>query len=154
MKDRPVMPAPILAYADTSFLARIYTLHADSEKALRWLQNAAVSLPFTPFHRHELRNAVRLRVFRGEITIDQRKLAFQEIESDLADNILAHTPIPWTDVFRECETLATSHTEKLGVRSFDLLHVGLALTMKATEFLTYDARQASLAKLAGLKLRP
>jgi len=28
-------------------------------------------------------------VFRGEITPEQRKLAFLEIESDLADNILA-----------------------------------------------------------------
>jgi predicted nucleic acid-binding protein len=142
------------AYADTSFLVRAYTPHADSQKALTWLQNAREPLPFTPLHRHELRNAIRLRVFRGEITAEQRKLAFQEIESDLADNILAHTPIPWTDAFRESEDLAAIHTEKLGVRSFDLLHVGLALALKATEFLTCDTRQASLAKAAGLKVKP
>jgi hypothetical protein len=39
------------------------------------------------------------------------------------------------------------------VRSSDLLHVGLALTLKATEFLTFDVRQASLAKAAGLKVK-
>ncbi|MHC1762818.1 MAG: hypothetical protein AB9869_00720 [Verrucomicrobiia bacterium] len=44
--------------------------------------------------------------------------------------------------------LAAAHTEKLGVRSIDLLHVGLALTLHATEFLTHDERQASLAKAA------
>ena len=142
------------AYADTSFLARVYTPHADSQKALLWLQRARQPLPFTPLHRHELRNAIRLRVFRGEITPEQRKLAFQEIESDLADSILAHTPIPWTDTFRECEALAAAHTEKLGLRSIDLLHVGLALALKAAEFLTYDTRQAALAKLAGLKVKP
>ncbi len=142
------------AYADTSFLVRVYTPHADSHKALAWLQSAHESLPLTPLHRHELRNAIRLRVFRGEITAEQRKFAFQEIESDLADNILAHTPIPWTDAFRESEDLAATHTEILGVRSFDLLHVGLALTLKTTEFLTYDTRQASLAKAAGLKVKP
>ena len=142
------------AYADTSFLARVYTPHADSQKALLWLQRARQPLPFTPLHRHELRNAIRLRVFRGEITPEQRKLAFQEIESDLADSILAHTPIPWTDTFRESEALAVAHTEKLGVRSIDLLHVGLALAVKASEFLTYDTRQAALAKVAGLKVKP
>ncbi|HNQ91114.1 MAG TPA: type II toxin-antitoxin system VapC family toxin [Verrucomicrobiota bacterium] len=139
------------AYADTSFLVRVYTPHADSRTALAWLQDAREPLPFTPLHRHELHNAIRLRVFRGEITPEQRKLAFQEIESDLADNILAHVPAPWTDAFRESEALAARYTEKLGVRSFDLLHVGLAIAIKATEFLTYDARQAALAKAAGLR---
>lgn len=81
-------------------------------------------------------------------------LHFKEIESDLAGNILAHTPIPWTETFRECEDLAAAHTEKLGVRSIDLLHVGLALTLHATEFLTHDERQASLAKAAGLRVKP
>jgi hypothetical protein len=47
-----------------------------------WLQRAREPLPFTPLHRHEFRNAFRLRVFRGEITPEQRKLAFLEIESD------------------------------------------------------------------------
>ena len=142
------------AYADTSFVARVYTPHPDSRKALSWLQRAREPLPFSPLHRHELRNAIRLRVFRGEITPEQRKLAFQEIESDLAGSILAHTPIPWTDTFRECEVLAAAHTEDLGVRSIDLLHIGLAVALKASEFLTYDTRRAALAKLAGLKVKP
>jgi predicted nucleic acid-binding protein len=142
------------AYADTSFLVRVYTPHADSGKALAWLQRAREPLPFTPLHRHELRNGIRLRVFRGELNPEQRKLAFQGIESDLADNILTHTTIPWTNTFRESEALATLHTETLGVRSIALLHVGLALALETTEFLTYDARQAALAKAAGLRVKP
>lgn len=142
------------AYADTSFLARVYTPHADSAKALAWMQRATDPLPFTPLHRHELRNAIRLRVFRGEITANQRKDAFREVDADLADGILAHTTIPWTDAFREAENLAAAHTESLGVRSFDLLHVGLALALDATELLTFDARQTALARAAGLKVKP
>ena len=142
------------AYADASFLVRIYTPHVDSPKALTWMQRATEALPFTPFHRHELRNGIRLRVFREEITVEQRKAAFRELDSDLEENILAHTLIPWTDTFREAENLAAAHTERLGVRSFDLLHVGLALTLGATDFLTFDARQAKLAKAAGLKVKP
>ena len=81
------------AYADTSFLARVYTPHADSTKALTWMQRAAGALPFTPLHRHELRNAVRLRVFRGEITAEQRKqalgLTLQTIDKTAAGKKLA-----------------------------------------------------------------
>ena len=57
-------------------------------------------------------------------------------------------------VWRDAEDLAAAHTETLGVRSFDLLHVALAMTLGATEFLTFDARQAVLAKAAGLKVKP
>ena len=142
------------SYADTSFLARIYTPHADSTKALAWMQRATEALPLTPLHRHELRNAIRLRVFRGEITAGQRQEALREVDADLADNILAHTPIPWMEAFREAERLAAAHTVTLGVRSFDLLHVALALTLDATEFLTFDQRQAALAKAVGLRVKP
>ena len=142
------------AYADTSFLVRIYTPHLDSQKALTWMQRATDPLPLTPFHRHELRNGIRLRVFRKEMTVEQRKAAFLEIDSDLQEHILTHTPIPWADTFRLAEELAAAHTEILGVRSFDLLHVALARALGATEFLTFDARQAALAKTAGLKVKP
>ena len=142
------------AYADSSFLVAIYSPEADSLKALAFMQRLREALPFTPFHRHELRNAIRLRVFRGEITATQREEAFREIEADLAGKILVHTAIPWTDTFREAENLAALHTETLGVRSFDLLHVGLALTLGATEFLSFDGRQATVAKAAGLKVKP
>jgi hypothetical protein len=118
------------------------------------MQRATEALPLTPLHRHELRNAVRLAVFRGEISVEQRKAAFREIEADLAGGILAHMPIPWTDAFREAEELAALHTEIMGVRSFDLLHVGVAITLGATQFLTFDTRQANLAKAAGLKIKP
>jgi predicted nucleic acid-binding protein len=142
------------AYADTSFLAAVYSPEPGSIKAIGMMQRLRESLPFTPFHRHELRNGIRLRVFRKEITVDQRKAAFAEIDSDLQEDILTHTPIPWTDAFRQAEDLAAAHTETLGVRSFDLIHVSLALVLGATDFLTFDTRQAALAKAAGLKVKP
>src|SRR5689334_3148907 len=113
------------AYADTSFLAAAYLPEADSMTALKWLQKAREPLPFTPWHRLELRNAVRLRVYRGEITAEERRQAFLEIEGDVSENVLAHTIIPWTETFRESETLAAAHAESMGVRSIDLFHVSL-----------------------------
>ena len=111
-------------------------------------------LPFTSLHRHELRNAIRLTVFWGEIDAVRRQRAFEDIDSDLADGILTHVPIPWTDAFRESEKLGALHAEIKGVRGMDLLHVGLALALDITEFLTFEIRQASLAKAAGFRVKP
>src|SRR5690606_5976481 len=107
-------------------------------------------LPFTPLHRHELRTALRLAVFRKEIDTERRHAAFADIDSDLADGILAHVTIRWTDAFRGAEHLGKTHTETLGIRGMDLLHAGVALTLGARRFLTFDLRQAELAKAAGL----
>lgn len=140
-------------YADTSFLVPAYSPEEDSIRVLRWFQKTREGLPFTPLHRLELRTALRLRVFRGEITVNQRSEAFREINSDLLDNILVHTPIAWTEAFRTAEELANAHVETLGVRSLDLLHVATARTLKAREFLTLDSRQKELAMKTGMKVR-
>ena len=121
-------------YADTSFLVRVYLTQSDSPKALAFMRDFREPLPFTPLHRHELRNALRLAVFRKEIDTDRRNAAFADIDSDLADDILTHVPIRWTDAFREAEHLGKAHTESLGIRGVDLLHAGIALTLGAKQF--------------------
>ena len=141
-------------YADTSFLVPAYSPEKDSIKVLRWFKRAREPLPFTPLHRLELRTALRLRVFRGEITSRQRSQAFREIDSDLVDNLLAHTPVVWIDAFRHAEELAAKHVETLGTRSLDLLHVAVARTLKARQFLTLDSQQKTLAEAAGMLVKP
>lgn len=141
------------AYADASFLVRLYLTQSDSQKALAFMRDFRDPLPFTPLHQHELRNALRLAVFRKEIDAERRKAAFQDIESDLADGILAHVTIAWTNAFREAEQLGEDHTEVMGVRGVDLLHVGVAQALGLKEFLTFNSRQAELAKAAGFKVK-
>jgi hypothetical protein len=144
----------VTSYPDTSFLVRVYLTQAESHKALLIMRNLREAIPFTPLHRHELRNAIRLAVYRKEIDTPRRHAALEDIESDLNDGILAHVAVPWTDAFREAEQLGKAHCETVGVRGVDLLHVGLALVLRADEFLTFDVRQAALAKAAGLRVRP
>jgi hypothetical protein len=46
--------------------------------------------------------------------------------------------------------LSAKHTERLGCRGFDILHVSLALEMEAEVFLTSDRVQGALASAEGL----
>jgi predicted nucleic acid-binding protein len=143
----------MVVYADTSFLVTLYVIQPDTNRAVAHLQREKASLSFTPFHRQELRNAIRLCVFREYITNDQCRHVLREVDIDLAEGILAHTPLPWTETLQKAEELGASHTESMGVRSLDILHVASALALKATIFLTLDSRQRALADAAGLKTR-
>jgi len=142
------------AYADTSFLVSLYTPDANSPRAIASLRALREPLPFTPFHRLEFRNAIRLRVFRGELSGPERSAALQALDDDLQDGVLVHTAIPWTDTLRESERLGAAHTERLGVRSADILHVAAALRLQAKELLSFDVHQRKLAAAEGLKVRP
>jgi predicted nucleic acid-binding protein len=54
----------------------------------------------------------------------------------------------------EAERLSALHSERLGTRILDILHVAAALVNGSRVFITFDIRQAKLAKAAGLKVKP
>jgi predicted nucleic acid-binding protein len=110
------------------------------------------SLPFTWLHQLELRNALRLRVFRREITAAQREASLNMMLADLSTGVLAAASPGLSDVMTEAERLSAVCSEKLGTRSLDILHVASALVLAATSFLTFDRRQAALARVSGLKV--
>lgn len=139
------------AYADTGLLCSLYVPDAHSRRAVARMARQALPLPMTWLHQLEFRNALRLRVFRGEITPAQRDASLNAMLADLAAGVLAATSPPLTEVTTEAERLSTMHSETLGTRSLDILHVSSAVVLGVAEFLTFDQRQIALAKAAGLK---
>ncbi len=109
-------------------------------------------LLLTPFQRHELQNAIRLAVYRKDLTADQRKETLACLEEDIREGILRHTAISWTEVFRESERLSKAYTETIGNRGADILHVAIASILDAKEFLTFDKKQGELAASTGLSV--
>ena len=115
------------------------------------MQRYGAALPFMPWHRLEVRNAIRLAVFHGFIESRQSKLQLKQIETDLREEILIiHVPVDWVTVLRESEKLGAAHNESIGCRSGDLFHVAAAIDWGADHFLTFDERQKKMAKAAGL----
>jgi predicted nucleic acid-binding protein len=77
-----------------------------------------------------------------------------DFRDDLSGGRLRVVSADWANVISTADQLSGQHTTKEGCRGFDLLHIATALELGAGEFLSFDARQASLAKAAGLKVRP
>ncbi len=139
-------------YADTAFLCSLHAPDAHTARVLAWLKRQRAPLPFTGLHRLEFRNALRLRVFRKEITSEQRELAIQAMLSDLASEVFTMADPAWPEVLLEAERLSAGHSEAIGTRSLDILHVASALVLGAGGFLTFDTRQGALAAAAGLRV--
>lgn len=148
-------------YADTSFLVRLLVRDADNEAALE--VHRRIGRPFliyTPFHALEVTNALRLRTFATANATSAIKRQARKDEDESARRLNAcikrglfqATPMPWNAVAEQAIELSVVHSQRLGVRSFDLFHVAAAQELRFKEFITCDLRQATLAKAVGLKV--
>lgn len=118
------------------------------------MRQYGAALPFTPWHRLEARNAIRLAVFHRLIDSRQGKLQLKQMETDLREEtLIVHAPVDWVTVLHEAEMLGAARNESIGCRSGDLFHVAAATEWGADFFLTFDERQRKLAKAAGLAVR-
>jgi hypothetical protein len=115
-----------------------------------------VSLPlaWTSLHALEVRNAFELGVFRGLLTASDVKAAWANLEKDLRRSRLMRTTIKWPATFHRAARLSENHSATTGTRSLDILNVAAAKSLRATEFISFDGRQRSLAVAAGLKVAP
>ena len=87
----------MMAYADTNFLTRLYIPTSDVAQVnhlmRRHLDHQGELLPFTPLHRLEFRNAIRLMVHRrkqpGEVNLSavQARQVLRDQENDLAEAV-------------------------------------------------------------------
>ena len=140
------------AYADTGFLCSLYASDAHTNRAVARIESQRLPLAFTWLHQLELRNALRLKIFRHEFTREQSTASLNAVLADVAAGILMPAaPAPF-DVSTEAERLSAQWSSKLGTRALDILHVAGALVLGVDEFLTFDTRQAALARAAGLRV--
>lgn len=142
------------SYADTSFLVSLYRKDDSQDAAKNFIARTRLVVSFSPLNRIELRNALRNAQSFGQITEEDRRAAFRQIENDFDAGLLAHVAVDWTNVLRRADDLSEEQAGREGQRTIDLLHVAIALESWAEVFLSFDKRQRRLARAAGLKVKP
>jgi len=86
------------------------------------------------------------------VTPESAALAVADFEQDLNDRqFLAASSLTLEDIEPDFAALVARYTPKHGFRTYDVIHVASARTMKCGKFLTFDEKARSLAKMAGLK---
>ncbi len=141
-------------YFDTSTLIKLYVLEANSSAALEIIRANKNPVPFSHLVELELRNAIRLKHGRGEITASEQRASLQALDSDLAKGVLARPEYDLEAVYHRAETLSAKHAAATMSRSADIWHVAAAVEIGCKTFASFGDRQRTLAALAGLELLP
>ena len=141
-------------YYDSAVLVKAYCLETTSAQALVLIKRAKPPLLFTPLHAIEIRNALRLKRHRKELTEFQLRGALGNLAEDINRGFLHMADLDPRAVFDQAELLSGTYTSTIGARSLDILHVAAALILGAKQFVSFDRRQRSLAIRTGLKVLP
>ncbi len=139
--------------ADTSFFISFYG--SDLNTAIA--QQMMAEVPSVCVHRvvdFEFANAIRLLVFRGKLTVVQAQEMMSDYSADQESGVLTNQDLSLSAVYAQAQTLSADHTENLGNRAYDILHIATAKLLGATSFWSFDGRQRSLAAAEGLKVGP
>ena len=107
-------------YFDSAALVKAYCLETTSRQALSLIRRATLPLPFTPLHALEIRNALRLKRDRKELTESQLRGALRSLQDDIDSGFLGAQDQDLHEVFVQAESLSAEHTVSTGVRSLDI----------------------------------
>lgn len=141
-------------YIDSSVLVKVYCLEPTSPQALALLRHVETPFLFTPLHAIEIKNALRLKLYRKELTQFQMRGALGNLQNDIESEFLQHQDLDLRALFEQAESLSAAHTAAIGTRSLDTLHVAAALLIGCRLFVSFDRRQRALAHIEGLKVLP
>lgn len=141
-------------YFDAGVLLKAYVPEPDSNVADALILEAQPPLPLTHLHEIEMRNALRLKRGRREITQAELRGALRNFQADITAGRLERPAYDLVVVFHKAEELSARYSAATLARSLDILHVAAALIIHASTFVSFDERQRKVARRAGLKLLP
>ena len=149
-------------YADSSFILRLVTGESGAQQAAgEYRRLGRPSLFFLPLHALEVENGIRHRAFheRRVLPPSQRARINHERDAALARLVgwvkrsaLKELVLDMDLAMDRARQLSALHSEKVGARAIDLLHVACALLLESELFLTSDQRQADLTRAEGLRV--
>ena len=135
---------------DSGVLWKLDLPEPNAAQAVTLVQSASSSPVLTALQLLEMRSAIRQKQGRNEVTDAECQTLLSDFDQDLASGFYVRITPPWDSVFARAERLSSQHTVSTLCRTLDTLHVALALELGATEFCTFDQRQAAMARRAGL----
>jgi hypothetical protein len=141
-------------YIDSGVLVRAYGKELNSPEAISLILSQPPPLPLTHLQEAEIRNALRLKVFRCEMSTAALAAALAIFDEDIRAGRLERPSYDALAVYRRAEILSSRYAVTTGARMLDILHVAAALEIKAVGFVSFDLGQRAVAKKAGLKVMP
>lgn len=141
------------AYFDSAIIIKLYVQEVTSPDAIRLVSAYTAPYALTPWQMIEVRNAIRLKAFRGEITPIEMNESITAFQQDVTSGRWQVPDFNTALIEQKTEELSAAHSATLGCRTLDIIHVAAALLIGAKDFVTFDPRQSALARQAGLTVK-
>lgn len=132
-------------YFDSSALVAVYVNEEYSPRARAQLRKET-SIPWTPIHEVEVRNALRLLQGRDHINAHELAGLLAHIDEDLETGRLERPDVDLAAVFRRAGALSEIHATRTLGRTLDILHVAALVELKCSRLVSGDERQIAVAK--------
>ncbi|AHF91860.1 hypothetical protein OPIT5_18185 [Opitutaceae bacterium TAV5] len=139
-------------YPDTSVMMALHLHDANFPQAQALMQTAHGKILWTPWQKVEFGNATRALIARGKLTVADVRNIEAAIRAMVTNGDILPRPLPAYALWQQAETLSRAHTPSTGLRTLDLLHIAAATVLKAARFWTFDIRQHTVARAAGLSI--
>ena len=138
-----------MIYLDTSAFAKLHVAESDSLRIVELVQRQSDPLPLTDIQEAELINAIYLKVFWKLVRSREAATQIDAIRKNKKSGLYYTPDINRNSVLMTFLDLAV-HTQTIGSRTLDILHVAYAVQLQPDIFVTFDDRQRKLARKAGL----
>jgi predicted nucleic acid-binding protein len=138
-------------YFDTGTLVPLYVKEVFSPAIKSFMDGRNEFIPLHLFHCLELENALRLKVFRGEMDDGRCSAVLNRVRDDIGEGKAVLRPVDWIAAMEEARRIGARLTTKAGCRTLDLLHVAIAAQWESAVFVTADDRQLKAARSVGLR---
>lgn len=138
-----------MLYLDTSAFLKLYVREDGSDLVQKLISAQSDPLPVWEILEMELYNALQLKVFWKELSLDEatrQQSLFQQRKIKGMYYVPEIARAEWMADFRKL----AAFTPELGCRTLDIIHVAFACQLKPSGFLSFDAKQMKLAKAVGL----
>lgn len=142
-----------MIYLDTSALLKLYIRETASEYVQGQVTSQDDPLPIWELQQAELINALRLKVFWGDLDNQQADRLIVLFDERMKRGQYCFPEIDRDRLMTTFRTLS-SETPRTGCRTMDILHVACAVQLAPERFISFDERQKALASSAGLNVLP
>jgi predicted nucleic acid-binding protein len=149
-------------YADTSFILKLLIEEPGSVGVVASYRSMGrPKIFFSSLHQLEVSNSIRQKAFHERHSLPSSERAsirrelnacLKDLQKFIARGAFVETSTDLDSGIDTACSLSEKHTQRLGCRGFDVLHVALALQLRSEHFLTCDRIQGALAHAAGLKV--
>lgn len=143
----------VILAADTSFLLSLLGTDTNTVAAMRIVRSLSRPLTLSSLNELELLNASLMAEFQGFKEGGSAAVIEESMKTERDAGRLVYPPFNPAKAVARATELSRKHTLTDGHRTYDVLLVAAALEMKATDFLTFDSRQAKLAESEGLRVK-